>query len=336
MAKVTINPTYYIIKNTDGSYETNLIDKDKVTKFVSTDMEYAAVKATYDLVKKVNSKTLTLEAVKSNLNSNFLLLGLSGAELDERYPIDKAVEQVTVGSVIKNINRTLGVEASRAFVDFFKETSYKPSYRMINTFLWSDNKAAFIRNYFEVKNSPDFGKICSLVESPELQQIVTKFAQAGITKPSTRINKRLTVYYGDAGTGKTTLGKSLTENTIVCNSSMLPVDLFRDFDFEQGQPKFGKSALWTAMELGKPILFDEINLLPFDTVRFLQGILDNKDYIDFMGQRIHIKEGFKIIGTMNLYLEDFGVCPLPGPLVDRCDCIKKFELSPEDLFEACI
>ena len=87
------------------------------------------------------------------------------------------------------------------------------------------------------------------------------------------------------------------------------------------------------MEKGLPLTLDEMNLLPFETVRFLQGILDGKKEFIFKGQKIQIKEGFTIIGTMNLVINGmaFG---LPEPLVDRCSDIKKFTLKAEDLMAA--
>ena len=54
------------------------------------------------------------------------------------------------------------------------------------------------------------------------------------------------------------------------------------------------------MEQGKAIVLDEINLLPFDSLRFLQGILDGKSEIIYKGNVITIAEGFQVIATMNL------------------------------------
>ena len=109
--------------------------------------------------------------------------------------------------------------------------------------------------------------------------------------------------------------------------------MLEDFKFVNGKATFIPSALQKAMIDGNVICLDEINLLPFESLRFLQSILDNKDVINYKGQDIHIKEGFKIIGTMNLKVngQTFG---LPEPLVDRADDIKKFVLTADDLMAA--
>ena len=84
------------------------------------------------------------------------------------------------------------------------------------------------------------------------------------------------------------------------------------------------------MEEGQSIVLDEINLLPFDSIRFLQEILDGKTSFIYKGNTINIKDGFKIIGTMNLNLGG-QTYPLPEPLVDRAEDIKEFILSDKSL-----
>jgi MoxR-like ATPase len=106
-----------------------------------------------------------------------------------------------------------------------------------------------------------------------------------------------------------------------------------DFVFVEGKPSFKPSALWECMEQGKSITLDEINLLPFDSLRFLQGILDGKKEFLYKGHTVTIADGFEIIGTMNLVVNG-SVFNLPEPLVDRCAYIEKFELTAEDLYSA--
>ena len=89
------------------------------------------------------------------------------------------------------------------------------------------------------------------------------------------------------------------------------------------------------MEQGKAIVLDEINLLPFDSLRFLQGILDGKSEIIYKGNVITIAEGFQVIGTMNLVVNGT-VFNLPEPLVDRCSEIREFTLSAKQLLSALI
>jgi MoxR-like ATPase len=114
---------------------------------------------------------------------------------------------------------------------------------------------------------------------------------------------------------------------------MLPADLMEDFVFVDGKATFKPSMLWRCMEEGKPITMDEINLLPFDSLRFLQGILDGKTEFQYKGNTVHIKDGFAVIGTMNLSVNGM-VYGLPEPLVDRCSYMEKFKLTAEQLMGA--
>ena len=85
----------------------------------------------------------------------------------------------------------------------------------------------------------------------------------------------------------------------------------------------------------KKLSLDEMNMLPFEYLRFLQGITDGKNSFDYKGFTINIKDGFNIIGTMNLNVN--GQCiPLPAPLIDRCSNIKEFKLNANALYKALI
>ena len=77
------------------------------------------------------------------------------------------------------------------------------------------------------------------------------------------------------------------------------------------------------MEEGQPHILDEIRLLTDDCLRTLQGFLDNKTEFNFKNETIKIKEGFKIIGTMNLEVSG-QIYSLPEALVDRAYLIKEF------------
>ena len=153
----------------------------------------------------------------------------------------------------------------------------------------------------------------------------------------TEINKRFKIYYGAQGTGKTTKALNETNNCcVVCHSAMLPTDLMEDFKFDdKGNPIFIPSPLYNAMENGTPITLDEINLLPFESLRFLQGILDGKTEFQYKDKTVHIADGFYIIGTMNLTVNGM-TYGLPEPLVDRCSITKKFELTADTLLSAII
>lgn len=222
-------------------------------------------------------------------------------------------------------------------MNFFSEFAFSPSFRFTNTLAYMVNiskEAArrYIVNYFALMDSSYKNEVKAKISSAEFSKILDAIRQFGT--PSEKVNKRFKVYYGAAGTGKTTLAQSETENRcIVCNSSMLPSDLMEDFIFKDGNPDFNPSVLWNCMEEGKTIVLDEINLLPFDSLRFLQGILDGKTEFAYKNRTVHIHEGFQIVGTMNLSLGGM-VYGLPEPLVDRCCDIREFTLTASQLAKA--
>ena len=229
------------------------------------------------------------------------------------------------------------MEGITKLMDFFSEFAFTPSFRFTNTFAYmacqSQNAAKdYVHNYFALMDSSYVKEVEQKVKSAEFTQIVKNIAQYG--EPSNHINTRFKVYYGSAGTGKTTLAQKEAENRcIVCNSSMLPSDLMEDFIFKDGNPDFNPSLLWECMEQGKAIVLDEINLLPFDSLRFLQGIVDGKTEFYYKNRPVHIHEGFQIIGTMNLSLGGM-TYGLPEPLVDRCFDAREFVLTAEQLAKA--
>ena len=165
------------------------------------------------------------------------------------------------------------LEGIQKLMSFFTEFSFTPSFRFTNTFAFmacQGKKTAmdYVRNYFALMDSSYVKEVEQKIKSAEFAQIIKDIAQYGA--PSKHINTRFKVYYGSAGTGKTTLAQTESENRcIVCNSSMLPSDLMEDFIFKDGNPDFNPSLLWDCMEQGKTIVLDEINLLPFDSLRFL-------------------------------------------------------------------
>jgi hypothetical protein len=222
-------------------------------------------------------------------------------------------------------------------MSFFTEFSFTPSLRFVNTFAYmacKDRKSAcdYVYNYFALMDSSYTNEIRQKMQSAEFNQIIDDIAQYGV--PKEHINTRLKIYYGSAGTGKTTLAQEEADNRcIVCNSSMLPSDLMEDFIFKDGQPDFNPSLLWECMEEGRKVVLDEINLLPFDSLRFLQGIVDGKTEFYYKNRPVHIAEGFQIIGTMNLSLGGM-TYGLPEPLVDRCAETREFVLTADQLAKA--
>lgn len=223
-------------------------------------------------------------------------------------------------------------------IRFFSEFNFTPNYRFINTFahhysVFANDAKSYIANYFALTDNSYKSVINDKMQSQEFQNILAGFINVF---PSKRINNRFKIYYGSQGTGKTTLAMQETDNNcMVCHNAMLPQDLMEDFDFVDGKPVYRPSALQVAIVEGKQIVLDEINLLPFESLRFLQSILDGKKVFTYKGQLIEIKDGFQIIGTMNLEVNGMTYA-LPEPLVDRACELREFKLSGEQLVEALI
>lgn len=221
-------------------------------------------------------------------------------------------------------------------MNFFTEFNFEPNFRFMNTlahYLEDSKKSAkgYISRYFELINSPYSNVVAEKLKSQEMDAILDDLK---IAKTEKIVNKRFKIYYGSQGTGKTTQAlKETSGKCIVCHSAMLPSDLMEDFKFNDGKAEFQPSELYRAMVEGRPIVFDEINLLPFESLRFLQGILDGKDSLIYKGNEVKIADGFMIIGTMNLTVNGM-TYGLPEPLIDRCAETKKFNLTAENLLSA--
>jgi len=250
------------------------------------------------------------------------------------FPVYASGEPMECVSVNASEEMTLALEK---LINFFKEFEFEPNFRFVNTLSFKAKESKtdaldYIRNYFALVDNSYKAEINAKIKSPEFKEILTKFAQ--YSNPASHINQRFAVYFGSAGTGKTTLAMQESDNRcIVCNASMLPSDLMEDFVFESGKPTFQKSALWNCMEKGQSIVLDEINLLPFDSLRFLQGILDGKKEFDYKGHKVEIADGFKVIGTMNLSIGGM-IYGLPEPLIDRCADMRQFSLTASQLLGA--
>ncbi len=225
-------------------------------------------------------------------------------------------------------------ELCQRMIDFFSEFQFTPNYRFMNT-LWYQNNAgtaeSYISNYFKMIDSPHTNSVLEKMKSTEFKGLLKVLSK--LPEPSNKINKRLKLYYGPQGTGKTTKAIEETGACMVCHSAILPQDLMEDFKFNEGKPEFVPSALQNAMTDGKKITLDEINLLPFESLRFLQSILDGKTEFEYKGKTVTVKDGFEIIGTMNLVVNGCTYA-LPEPLVDRASDMKEFKLEAQELMGA--
>lgn len=221
-------------------------------------------------------------------------------------------------------------------INFFSEFSFEPNFRFVNTFALAINNGThldYVRNYFKLTDNAYADAIVEKMRSYEFQDIYNKLNNINVAK---KINNRFKLYYGSQGTGKTTEAMIEADNNVmICHSAMLPSDLMEDFNFDNGKAAFTPSALCRAITEGKPIVLDEINLLPFESLRFLQSLLDGKTQFIYKGQTINIKDGFKIIGTMNLQVNGVTYA-LPEPLVDRAEELKEFKLTGDKLVGALI
>lgn len=295
-----------------------------------------------DTVNIVRKNSGTYAFFKNNAIATVEDIGLTVEVIEEFYntalKMDYADREEYYAKVVEECrNRSGNSSASNSaadsnsifsdFLNFFNDFNFTPSFRFLNTLINLKNEA-YIGNYFALMNSPYAEDVRAKITSVEFQELEKKLFNMVPTK---KINNRFSIYFGTQGTGKTTRALEETNNCcVICNSSMSPAEIMEDFVFDEGKPTFQWSEFARAMMEGRPITLDEINLLPFETLRFLQGLLDNKPSFMYKGREVRIKDGFRIIGTMNLVVNGctFG---LPEPLVDRCSEIREFKMMPDFL-----
>ena len=318
-------------------------------EILPTDREFYAIKNMYRIYRKRNGS----EAWKYRVAQNYadkINVNMSAPKTSETTEVKVEIENMTetkTETVVpqpvvpeeESKKKALLTDALRKMIDFFSEFDFEPNFRFVNTFAriayCSGDVAvkSYVRNYFKLTDSPYVDSIVEKMKSIEFEQIRTNFKEY---EPSHAVNTRFKLYYGSAGTGKTTAAmKESAGKCMVCHSAMLPSDLMEDFKFEDGKATFKPSALQNAIVNGETIVLDEINLLPFESLRFLQSILDGKKQFLYKGHEINIADGFKIIGTMNLTVNGTTYA-LPEPLVDRCEYIKEYKLNAENLLGAII
>lgn len=222
-----------------------------------------------------------------------------------------------------------GTKLVNSWKKFFSEFGhFNPQARFINSIARCKTVPElkeYVVGYFSLTNNSYLNELKEKVKCSEFRDLAEE--TIGITEKV--INNRLEVYYGEPGGGKTTT--AIKDNpgaqVVICHASMSPDELFRGFDFEDGKPTFKPCPVKEAMKAGQVVILDEINLLNEDCRRALQAICDGKDRVMINNEEIEIKPGFKIIGTMNLVVDEM-VFGLPAPLVDRCEKIREFSMTP--------
>ena len=314
-----ITDTIWICKKRNGTIVTNITGEPKTFE---CEPQVGALLAVYrDYSRKYTSSVQRLNSLK-------LAAQLCNDNAEET-DVDRQINDMEMRQTI--------VDTLNKIQCFFSEFSFSPNFRFINTIVCLHGNYSAIRdyimNYFMLTDNDYKTQICDKMCSSEWKDVCNTLATISTNK---RINTRFKLYYGAQGTGKTTLAmQEANNNCIVCHSAMLPSDLMEDFAFDDGKAAFKPSQLYKAMTEGKKIVLDEINLLPFESLRFLQSILDGKESFVYKGQTVQIAEGFEIIGTMNLQVNGC-IYALPEPLVDRAYELRKFDLNAAQLLGAII
>ena len=327
-----INSTYFISSKRDTkNIITNLFSEGgTIEELTSASSNYYAAQR---ILKVARSRSYT-EATKNNALKRFLkMAGFSDEKIQERLFAENTDNTTdnTAAAETETVDKGVVKAAINKLIAFFSEFNFSPSYRFINSLSISFDKKEYVKNYFLVQDHPYATEISEKIKSPEFGEIMGILEKCSPNP----INTRFELFFGEPGTGKTTQAMKIAGKCVVCSSDMLPADLMQNFVFKDGKADFDKSDLWVAMEEGSAIVLDEVNMLPFESLRFLQGITDGKETFNFKGHEIKIHPNFKIYATMNLNVNGQTI-PLPAPLVDRSYEIREFKLSADDLLSAVI
>lgn len=337
-----IDPNNRILKNEDDieifEKEFNsLIENCFQAGFISSAFKVQTL--SNNLIKPAVKRTTTATTTINNENTATTTINNDDKKESESNLNDSQVEATNSATneqsnAISKATLKARCTAINELVKVFKDVCFNAikSNRFINTLSkQSDLNSAcdYVYSYALLENNPEADGVKCLTQSPEFERAFEKMQKL---KTSNIINKRLDIYYGDAGTGKTT--QAIKENpnasVVLCNNSMTPAELFEEFTFENGAPVYKDSAFMKAIKEGKTIILDEINLCNDEVLRALQTLVDGKQFFNYKNQKIEIKEGFKVIGTMNLIVNGCTYA-LPEPLVDRAGVLKEFSINVENL-----
>lgn len=219
-------------------------------------------------------------------------------------------------------------KVAKQIMTFCKDFEFKPDPRLINSLRYCKNAqeaGEMIANSMELIGMPDeiLSTAAPKFSSREWAEIFSGLKACPTSHG--KINNRLEIYYGPAGTGKTTLAEKTYKGCkkIVASATQDPSELFtRNVVNEHGGVDLVLTELGEAMTNGEPIIVDEANLYNIAVLTRLQGVTDNGARFFDNGREIVIKDGFKVIVTMNLET-NYGKTPLPTPLVSRAGLILK-------------
>lgn len=189
-----------------------------------------------------------------------------------------------------------------------------------------DERKGYLHNCAELEGFDDsLLEVCeNLLNNAEFSSISDSLDLIKGDIRNKKINKRLSIYFGNAGTGKTSKARNENPNAIfeVARENDKPSELFTTFNPTTN--KYEKTPLALCAESGGTYILDEGNLLPRACWSRLQSMLDNTTSFIDRGIEIKIADSFKFITTMNLET-NFGKRPLPNPIVSRACEIRKFD-----------
>ena len=320
---MNINSTYSITRKFNNTIMTNIFGK--MEKIDSSHPHYEKL---WKIASILETKKLDLKTKNERLTKLYIDMGIDSNDINDRL-ISGEVAQVQEAQVATEEEKRAKMEALDHLVAFFSEFRFTPGARFVNTLTRTNDWAKYVANYFTLMDSEYATEVVDKIKSDEFKNIVNTLKSGNVPAA---VNNRIKLYFGAPGSGKTTTASQETQNIIVCTSDMLPKDMMNVFGFDAGNPEFKKSTLRLAMENGDKIILDEINMLPFETLRFIQTITDGKASFKWENEEVEIKDGFQIIGTMNLNVNG-ETYAIPEPLIDRCSEIKEFKLDAKDLLQ---
>jgi len=217
--------------------------------------------------------------------------------------------------------------------NFVKDFGIEVAPRTMNSICFDNAPSDFIRNQMSLIGADDdlVKTAKNEFKQPEWKEILSKLSTV---HPKEKINQRLEIFFGKQGTGKTYQAQKEYPNAVkISGKPNFDADtLFFEFNAKTLKRDI-PTEITEAMINGKPIIIDEGNLFPKEVWSRLQPVLDGSKELTDFGNKIVIKDGFKIIVTMNLKVNGERFV-LPEPIVDRASRIENFdEVKVEKLVE---